>query len=288
MSIRKAAVEYAEMIKLGHTLFALPFALSAIAISHIAGYDFSPANFVWVTLAFIGARSAAMGFNRIVDATYDAKNPRTKNRAICENRISKKHAAIFVILSVLLMIFSAYMLNILCFFLSFPALIVLLGYSYCKRFTSLSHFVLGLALSLAPIGAWIAFTGNFDPKILVLGLALFFQISAFDIIYALQDEGFDKANGLHSIPSKFGRRNSLYIAFALFLCAIVMLFLTGNIFELNNFYYFCAVLISSIYLVGFSIFMRLGLAKINLVFFYMNALCSILIMLAPLPQALIK
>lgn len=288
MSIAKSAVEYAEMIKLGHTLFAMPFAFSAVAFAYICGCDFTPAKFVWVTLAFTGARSAAMGFNRIADAKIDAKNPRTKDRALCANKISKGHAAIFVVISALLLIFSAYMLNRLCFILSFPALVVLLGYSYCKRFTSLSHFVLGVALSLAPIGAWIAFMGSFDFKILTLALALFFQISAFDIMYALQDENFDKSNKLHSIPARFGRQNSLRICFALFLAAILMHFLTGAIFEMDSFYYLCAALISSIYLTGFYIFMRAGISKINLVFFYMNALCSLLIMLAPLPMALMK
>ena len=288
MSIAKSAVEYAEMIKLGHTLFALPFAFSALALAYICGYNFTPDKFVWVTLAFAGARSAAMGFNRIADAAIDAKNPRTKDRALCVNKISKSHAAIFVVISAILMVLSAYMLNKLCFILSFPALIVLFGYSYCKRFTSLSHFVLGVALALAPIGAWIAFTGSFNPRILTLAFALFFQISAFDIIYALQDEDFDKSNKLHSIPARFGKKNSLNICFALFLAAILMHFLTGAIFELNYFYYVCAALISSIYLVGFFIFARAGLQKINLVFFYMNALCSILIMLAPLPQAIMK
>lgn len=288
MSITKSAVEYAEMIKLGHTLFALPFALSAIAIASVAGYSINPAMFVWITLAFFGARSAAMGFNRIVDAKIDAKNPRTSSRAICVNKISPKSASIFVGISALVMIISAAMLNTLCFWLSFPALGVLFGYSYCKRFTALCHFVLGVALGLAPAGAWIAVTGGFSAKILALSAALFFQIAAFDIIYALQDEDFDKANRLHSIPAKFGKSGALHIAFVLFLGAISMLFLTGVLFKMNGFYFVCAALISSIYLVGFSIFMRAGLAKVNLVFFYMNALCSLLIMLAPLPQAFMK
>ena len=146
MKLSRDIAEYADMIKLGHTLFALPYAL--------AGFCLAAAKIFWVVAAFFGARSAAMGFNRIADAEIDAENPRTKNRAIAAGRISKKSACAFVAFSVFVMIFAAAMLNRLCLFLSFPAIAVLFGYSYCKRFTSLCHIVLGVALSLAPIGAW--------------------------------------------------------------------------------------------------------------------------------------
>lgn len=273
------------MIKLEHTLFALPFAIFGMLIAKISGYELNFVDFIWIAIAFAGARSAAMGFNRIVDANIDAKNPRTSNRAIAQGRISKKSALLFVLISICVMMLSAYMLNPLCFYLSLPALCVLLGYSYCKRFTLLCHFVLGLALSLAPIGAWIAISGNFNWRIIFAGATLLFQIAAFDILYALQDFEFDVQNKLYSIPSRLGKRNSLIIVPMLLALSSFSLFATGCLFDLGTFFYICATLVSIIYLTGFITFLNAGLNKINLVFFYMNASCSFLIMASVLPKA---
>lgn len=288
MRLFKTIYEYADMIKLGHTLFALPYALSGLAIADICGYRLTAAKAVWAVLAFTGARSAAMGFNRITDAEYDAKNPRTASRAVACGRISKRAAGAFVALSALLTVFSAAMLNALCLVLSFPALAVLFGYSYCKRFTPMSHFALGAALALAPAGAWIAASGGFDWRILLLGAALFFQISAFDILYAIQDEKFDRENSLFSIPARFGSERSVRIAGALFAMAAASLFACGLAFGLDPFYYACCAAAAATYLAGFCTFKRSGVEKINAVFFNMNAACSILILAAPLPQAVLS
>ncbi len=284
MSTLKNIKEYAEMIKLGHTLFALPFALCGLCLAIISGYKVSWGLFFLVILCFTGARSAAMGFNRIADLKIDAKNPRTAFRALPDGRISKFAAWFFVIFSTLVFLTSAYFINTLCFVLAFPALVVLFGYSYCKRFTFGCHFVLGIALGLAPVGAWIALAGYFDFKILALAFALLFQISAFDILYSLQDKDFDNSVSLFSIPSKFGEKKSLQICFVLFVLASAMLFLTGFLFNLNLFYFIAVALISLIYFTGFFIFKSAGLNAINTVFFKMNASSSFLILLAVLPK----
>lgn len=284
MKFFNAIYEYADMIKLGHTLFALPFALAGASLAYINGCQITPPLLLWIILAFTGARSAAMGFNRIADKIFDKENPRTASRALPAGRISAPAAFLFVALSLLLFFASAFMINRLCFILSFPALILLFGYSYCKRFTPYSHFVLGAALALAPIGAYLAVSGVFDFGILALGAALIFHISAFDIFYALQDMDFDKNNFLFSIPSKFGESLSLKICFILFILAAAMLFLTGFLFGLNFIYFAIICMVSLVYFSGFFVFKKAGLAKINAVFFNMNVSSSLLIFLAALSQ----
>lgn len=276
MRLTRNFFEYAEMIKLGHTLFALPYALAGFLLACFSGFGFSPVKLFWIVLAFFGARSAAMGFNRIADAKFDAENLRTKNRSIPAGRITKASALIFVAFSAIVMIVSARMLNELCFWLSFPALIVLFGYSYCKRFTSLCHFVLGLALSLAPAGAWCAASGKFSFSIIFISLALLFQIAAFDVLYALQDEDFDKSEKLHSIPALFGRQKSIMASSAMLLLSIVFLYLTGTAFSLGKIFYAICAAILTLYVLAILIFIKSGIKKIDLVFFYINALCSFL------------
>ncbi|MBR4597641.1 MAG: putative 4-hydroxybenzoate polyprenyltransferase [Opitutales bacterium] len=276
MKLSRDIAEYAEMVKLGHTLFALPYALAGFCLAVFSGFDFSAAKLFWVASAFFGARSAAMGFNRIADAEIDAQNPRTKNRALAAGRISKKSAWGFVAASALLMVFSAAMLNKLCFYLSFPAIAVLFGYSYCKRFTSLSHIVLGAALSLAPIGAWCALAGVFEKKILFLGLALMFQIAAFDILYALQDEEFDKSKNLHSIPALLGRKKSVATSAAFLAISLALLYFCAEAFSLGAYFYAGFAVVAMLYFAAIFIFAKSGTKKIDLVFFYINASCSFL------------
>lgn len=282
MSLTREIKIYADMIKLAHTLFALPLALSAAVLAYSNGAEFSAEIFLWVVVAFTAARSAAMGFNRIVDADIDALNERTKNRPTVSGTLPIKSAKIFTGISAAVFVFAAFMINPLCGALSFPALAVVLSYSYTKRFTFLAHYVLGLALSLAPIGAWIAVSGSFDPRILFLGAFIFFSIAGFDQIYALQDMRFDVEHKLRSIPSTFGKNKTLACAGASFACAATMLFATGAAFALNAAFFACAAAIAVMYAVGFSIILKTGLKKINLVFFYMNASISILILVGTL------
>lgn len=279
MNLFKSAIAYSELIKLGHTLFALPFALSALCLAYMNGYTIPPSRLLWIVIAFAAARSAAMGFNRFADADIDMLNPRTKNRPSATGKISLGDIKIFTAASAAIFVFSAYMINEACFWLSFPALLVLTGYSYAKRFTAAAHYILGIALAMAPIGAWIAATDGFSPRILCLGAVLFFHISGFDLVYSLQDREFDIAHNLFSVPSRFGRRATLLLAAFSFASATILLFLTGFLFGLNTAFYACAAITAVLYAGGYFTIERFGMEKVNLVFFYENVAISALILL---------
>ena len=201
------------MIKFEHTLFALPFALLGMLLAAEGWPDLRV--FGWILVAMIGARSAAMGWNRLVDRDIDAKNPRTATRAIPAGLLTPTFVALFVAASLALLAVAAWQLNPLCLKLLPIAILVLLGYSYTKRFTALSHLILGLALAGAPIGAWAAVRGDLTATPLLLGAVVVLWVSGFDVLYALQDEDFDRKSGLHSIPAAIGRKNSLWLSAAL-------------------------------------------------------------------------
>ncbi|HSB51261.1 MAG TPA: UbiA-like polyprenyltransferase, partial [Dissulfurispiraceae bacterium] len=208
--LRHKAVLYLRMIKIAHSVFALPFAFTG-ALLAASGIP-TVRQIFWITVAMVGARSGAMGMNRIVDRRIDAENPRTRNREIPSGKIGAGEALLFAAISFAALILAAYNLNPLCLKLSPLAIFVLITYSYTKRFTWLSHFVLGLSLSAAPLGAWIAVRGSFDPSILALSGAVIFWLAGFDILYALQDLDFDRSRGLYSIPQRFGVRRSLALS----------------------------------------------------------------------------
>ena len=205
---------YFSLVKFAHTIFAMPFALIGFFYGlKMVDYELSRPwwlLFILVVLCMVFARSAAMAFNRWLDAEYDAKNPRTSIREIPGGIISKKNAMLFVIFNCIAFIICTFFINMLCFFLAPIALFVILFYSYTKRFTVLCHLVLGLGLSLAPIGAYIAVTGKFAIVPILFSFAVLFWVSGFDIIYALQDEEFDKENNLYSIPSFIGTKKALF------------------------------------------------------------------------------
>lgn len=210
-----------EMIKIEHTLFALPFALTAMVL---AAGGWPPARIVfWIVVAMVGARSAAMGFNRLVDREIDAENPRTASRALPAGLLGPGFVAAFVVASLALLLLAAWKLNPLCVKLVMVAIPVLLGYSYTKRFTWLAHLTLGVALGGAPLGAWIAVTGAFAPAPFVLSGAVVTWVAGFDVLYALQDEAFDRARGLHSIPARFGAAPALAISAALHVTTLALL-----------------------------------------------------------------
>lgn len=219
-----------EMIKIEHTLFALPFAFLG-AVLAAQGMP-SGRQIFWIVVAMVGARSAAMAFNRLVDARYDAENPRTRTRAIPAGLLSPQFVMLFTIVSAGLFFLAAYMLNRLTLLLSPIALISVLFYSYTKRFTAMAHLVLGWCLSIAPAGAWIAVRGAIDsPVPLLLSLAVMLWTAGFDIIYACQDHEYDVRAGLHSVPQRFGIATALWISRALhagmFAALVVIYFLTG-------------------------------------------------------------
>lgn len=201
---------YLSLIKFSHTIFALPFALTGFFIAlSVQGSGIDWMKLLLVVLCMVFARSAAMAFNRYLDRDVDAVNPRTKVREIPAGLISAKSALLFVIANCVLFVLVTWFLNPLCFFLSPVALAVVLGYSYTKRFTWLCHIVLGLGLSLAPIGAYLAVLGRFDWIPVLYSLAVLLWVAGFDVIYALQDEEFDRSNQLYSIPSFFGKKQAL-------------------------------------------------------------------------------
>lgn len=270
MNLIRNAVVYARLVKVEHTLFALPFALSALCLANICGAAFGLREILLCVAAFTAARSAAMGFNRIADREFDAKNPRTKNRPSATGEISPRAMSAFTAASAAAFVACAYFINTACFILSFPALAVLFGYSYAKRFTAAAHYVLGLALSLAPAGAWIAASGSLDPRILALSGALFFGIAAFDIIYALQDMEFDLREDLHSVPASVGRGGALAVAAASLGVSAALFFLTGKLFGLGTAYFACASAIAALYAFGIFAVLFGGNAFVNAVFFYIN------------------
>ena len=224
-----------EMIKFEHTVFALPFAVMSAFIA--ADGLPSLAKLGWILVAMVGARSCAMAFNRLADADLDSINPRTATRAIPAGLITRSAVWLFTIISAGLLVLAAWRLNPLAFALSPVALAVVMGYSYTKRFTALSHFWLGLALSISPVGAWIAIQGSFALPPIILCLVVLLWTAGFDIIYACQDVGFDRKHGLHSIPAKLGIRWALWLSAVLHVIAVLLLLGIPHLVELGTFYY---------------------------------------------------
>lgn len=204
--------KYLSLVTFSHTIFAMPFALIGFSLGVISREAFDWWLLLKVILCMVFARNAAMAFNRYIDRDIDAINPRTKQREIPAGTIGANSALWFVIINAILFVATAYSINTLCFYLSPVALLVILGYSLTKRFTALCHFVLGLGLGLAPVGAYLAVTGTFDWIPVVLGFSVLCWVSGFDIIYSLQDDQFDKNQNLHSIPALVGRKKALQLS----------------------------------------------------------------------------
>ncbi len=267
------AVLYLRMIKISHSVFALPFAFTG-AVLAASGVP-SLHQIIWIVIAMVGARSGAMGLNRIIDRNIDKENPRTRDREIPAGKIKVFDAAVFTFISFVLMVFSAYQLNMLCFWLSPLAIAVLFIYSYTKRFTWLSHFFLGFAISGAPMGAWIAVRGTFDLEILPLCIGVIFWLAGFDILYAMQDVDFDRREGLHSIPRRFGIKRSLIMPKLFHSVTISMLIANGFIFHLGIAYWIGILLVSGLLIYEHSLVKQDDLSKLDMAFFNMNGYISI-------------
>jgi 4-hydroxybenzoate polyprenyltransferase len=274
-----------EMIKFEHTIFALPFAFTA-ALMAANGLP-SWRTIVWIAAAMVGARSAAMGFNRLVDRKFDAENPRTKIRALPLGLVSPGQVAVFTAAASALLIVAAYQLNPLVFYLSPVALGVVFFYSYTKRFTFLSHAFLGLAIACAPLGAWIAVTGRLDAPALVLGAAVLFWLVGFDVLYALQDVDFDRKAGLHSIPQRFGVRRSLWISRASHAVTISALYGLSYLLPLGWFYYGGVVVASCLIVYEHTLVKENDLSKLNVAFFNMNGYISVTVFVFTLLDVLL-
>ncbi len=275
---RRVAV-YLEMIKVAHTVFALPFALVGMFLAARetgGGSALPPARTVfYILLAMFGARSAAMGFNRLADADIDARNPRTRGRAIPAGQVSQPMAGVFVLMSSLLLVLSAAKLNSLCLKLSPVLLLLLFSYSYMKRFTWASHLVLGACLGAAPLAAWIAVTGEADARILSICFAVLFWVAGFDVLYALQDIDFDRRSGLHSIPRHLGVGGSLWVARIFHLAMAALLLVGYHLFKLDGWYLAGLALSLGVLAYEHSIVREDDLSRLNVAFFNLNGVVSI-------------
>ena len=260
------------MIKFEHTLFALPFALISVILASrsLPGGVPSARSVFWILMAMVGARSAAMAFNRIVDARYDAQNPRTAARAIPAGILTTGQAWLFTAASIGLFVLASAMLHPLCLALSPVALGVVLGYSYTKRFTSLSHLALGFGIGIAPIGAWIALTGKLDAIPLMLGGVVMLWIGGFDIIYALQDVDFDRRAGLHSLPRAIGKARALVVSRVMHALMLALLAGVGIMAGLGWLYFAGVGIVGALIAYEHSIVSPDDLRRVNVAFFTLN------------------
>jgi 4-hydroxybenzoate polyprenyltransferase len=269
--------KYFSLVKFSHTVFAMPFALIgfALAVSR-DDYSFSLKLLLLIILCMIFARNAAMGFNRLVDKKYDSLNPRTQNREIPSGMISVKAASIFVSVNAILFIITTGFINSLTLFLSPVALIIILGYSLTKRITALCHFILGLGLSLAPIGAYISVTGKFHVLPLFFSLIVLTWVGGFDIIYALQDDEFDRSNRLHSLPSKKGRKNALFISVLVHSISFIAVVAAGLIEDFGILYWAGSIIFTSLLVYQHVIVKHDDLSRVNFSFATTNGIASVL------------
>ena len=277
---------YLEMIRFSHTVFALPFALMGAVLA--AGGIPSADKLLWIVVAMVGARSGAMGVNRLADRSLDARNPRTQQRALPQGRIAPAEALVFVIASFGIFVWAAFRLNPLCFALAPVAILILAGYSYTKRFTALSHCILGLSLGLAPVGAWIAVTGHLAPPPLVLGGAVLFWVAGFDVLYALLDIEFDRNTGLFSVPARLGPRGGLFVARLFHGLTLIGLALLIPMLRLGPVYAAGLFLASALLIYQHVLLHRHGLAKVEVACFNVNAVLSIGMFLSALGDLLLQ
>ncbi len=269
-------IKYFTLVKFSHTLFALPFAI----IGYFTALKVSESQFdSWlllkVFLCMVLARTAAMAFNRYTDRNIDKMNPRTQSREIPAGEIGASSVLIFVLLNSAGFIITTWFINNLCFYLSPVALIVILGYSYTKRFTALCHLILGLGLSLAPIGAYIAVTGEFSLIPILFSASVLLWVGAFDIIYALQDDGFDRSQKLYSIPVLLGRKRAIYLSRFLHFISALILFIPGILLHCSIIYFVGWGVFSALLVYQHVIISEHNLLRVNVAFFTTNGIASV-------------
>ncbi|MDA3130199.1 UbiA-like polyprenyltransferase [Aliibacillus thermotolerans] len=270
-----------EMIKFEHTIFALPFAFLGAILGSLMVEGTWPTlwEWIWITLAMVGARSAAMTLNRVIDAKIDKANPRTAERAIPAGKISMKESIWFIVLSFVLLFFSAYQLNMLAVYLLPIAVFFLTAYSYTKRFTWLCHVFLGCTIAIAPLGGWVGTTGTLNPEAFLLYIAVAFWIAGFDIIYATQDADYDREVGLYSIPARFGIKHSLLIARSFHLISFAALFILYFVSPLSYLYLAGVFIVGIVMVYEHSLVKPDDLSKVQVAFFPMNGIISVVIFL---------
>lgn len=275
-----------EMIKFEHSVFALPFALTGAMLA-VRGWP-SWRQLLWIIVAMVGARSAAMAFNRIADRDFDALNPRTKARALPTGRLSLRFAVGFTIAASALLVLAAWELNPLAFKLSPVALALLLLYSYTKRFTLFSHIVLGMCLGLSPVAAWIALRGDVSWSAILLGIAVTLWVAGFDLIYACQDVDFDRATNLHSVPKRFGIRTALYASVALHVLMLGLLVMVAWMSGLGWIAMTGLVLVAVLLAYEHLLVKPSDLSRLNAAFFTINGYISILFFLTWAASILVR
>jgi 4-hydroxybenzoate polyprenyltransferase len=268
---------YFSLVKFAHTVFAMPFAMTGFALAVSGtGNSFSIRLLILIILCMIFARNAAMGFNRLADRKFDSLNPRTDKREIPSGKISTSAAAIFVIINSVLFIISAGLINRLTLLLSPVALLIILGYSLTKRITYLCHFILGLGLSLAPIGAYISVTGTFNIVPIIYSFIVLTWVSGFDIIYALQDEEFDRDHNLQSIPSYSGKKRALTISVIIHFITFILVVTAGFAGNGNILYWLGALLFTGLLIWQHLLVKPDDLSRVTLAFQTTNGIASIL------------
>jgi 4-hydroxybenzoate polyprenyltransferase len=277
-----------EMIKFEHTIFMLPFALMAAVLAGRGHWPLFWHALGWILVAMVGARSSAMAFNRIVDRHSDALNPRTARRALPAGELTVPQVTAFTLFSAALLIGAAAMLNPLALALSPIALIFALGYSYTKRFTAFSHFFLGLALAIAPVGAWIAVRGTINAPALWLGAAVICWLFGFDIIYALQDTEFDQTHGLHSMPAWLGNARALVVSRLAHFVMIAFLAIVGVSAHLGMIYFIAVVLVAVLIAYEQSLVKPHDLSKLNVAFFTLNGYITVGLFLLTLLDVIVQ
>lgn len=276
---------YLSLIKFSHTIFAMPFALIGFFLGSkiwLRGDSlfsfwggFIAINLILIILCMVFARSAAMAFNRYLDRKFDALNPRTAIREIPKGIITPKNALLFTIISCILFLVTCFFINRICFYLSPVALAVVLGYSYTKRFTPLCHLILGLGLSLAPIGAYLAVTGVFNLLPILFSFAVLFWVSGFDIIYALQDVDFDRSQNLYSIPAWLGKEKALRVSEILHLLSATAVVVAGKVGHFGVLYWIGVLVFIGCLVYQHSIVKPNDLRRVNIAFMTMNGIASV-------------
>jgi 4-hydroxybenzoate polyprenyltransferase len=279
MSFQKISAKitnYLSLVKFAHTIFALPFALLGFSLATIHHSDsLSWKLLALVLLCMLFARNAAMSFNRWADRDIDEVNPRTAQREIPARKIRQQSALAFSLVNTSLFVTVTWFINPLCFYLSPVALVVILGYSFTKRFTALAHFVLGMGLALAPTGAYLAVTGTFDWIPVIISLSVLCWVSGFDIIYALQDDEFDLENHLHSIPVMLGRKKALNLSLVLHILTALLLFMAGFIGDFKTIYWVGLGIFSILLFYQHTIVKYNDLRRVNVAFFTLNGIASV-------------
>ncbi len=277
-----------EMIKFSHTIFAFPFALMGVVLASLANHSAPGVGQVfWVCVAMVGARTTAMGLNRLIDAKIDAKNPRTADRHIPAGKVTVWEAMLFILVALIIFFFSAWMLNPLCLKLAPVVVGFFVLYSYCKRFTHYAHVVLGICLAAAPIGAWVALRGDLGWPVISLGIAVLFWVSGFDIFYALQDYDYDVEHGLHSVPSRLGKEKSFLLVrvFHGLMLLFLLLVLPGS--GLGWIYFAGVVVVAGLLVYEHLLVKPDDLSKLDAAFFNMNGYISVTIFVFTLIDAIV-